>query len=537
MKKLLCMQLIVLTVVLTMGAGALFAQHNFTQIDAEDGLWQLIDAVCARSPEAIAVRDSAGRDLTYGDLRLAVERQSAALAAAGVRADDHVLLAAERSTQEIVAVLAVLRLGAAYIGLAAGTPPKVVAQIMAAARPRAVLCDHRHEAFGSSLSPPVVLAVDPWDSGAVPADASSPAPADPARIAYVAFTSGSTGVPKGVRITHRGVIRLARDPQFLVPGATDRFLRLAPLAFDASTLEIFAPLLAGGAIDIYPAASLDPVELAAFLAQRRITGLWLTAGLFQIVASHHPAAFRQARQLLTGGDVVPAAEVRQVLEHCPGLRVTNGYGPTENTTFTAVHHLDDPASVDDPVPIGRPIPGTGIAVMNDAGQPVPPGAIGELCAFGAGLAAGYLGAPGETSRAFPRSGSGERYYRTGDLVRWDGTGRLQFIGRRDQQVKIRGFRVEPDGVARILRHYPRVRDVIVTTARDRADRHLVAAIVADPCPDLLPGMQAFASQQLPAHSVPTRWAVIDTLPTTANGKVDLARLTQLAGVIPPASPP
>src|SRR5262249_54121149 len=179
------------------------------------------------------------------------------------------------------------------------------------------------------------------------------------------------------------------------------------------------------------------------------------AGLFRLVADYRSDAFRHVRQILTGGDVVPVAQVTKVLRENPGLRVTNGYGPTENTTFTTVHHLDEAAEACDPLPIGRPIAGTSVVVLDAAGRVVPPGAVGELFTYGDGLALGYAGRPDETARAFGHfSPDVDRLlYRTGDVVRWDGAGRLRFLGRQDNQVKIRGFRVELDMVARVLREF------------------------------------------------------------------------------------
>ncbi|HKS98466.1 MAG TPA: AMP-binding protein, partial [Rugosimonospora sp.] len=376
------------------------------------------------------------------------------------------------------------------------------------------------------------------------------APADPSRIAYVAFTSGSTGQPKGVPVPHRAVVRLVRGVDHVRLGPGERYLRLAPLAFDASTLELFAPLLSGAGIEVYPDGPVTPTDLARFLTERGVTVLWLTAGLFRLVADHRPEAFARVRQVLTGGDVVPAAQVRRLLRRYPGLRVTNGYGPTECTTFVAVHHLDSAAEVTDPVPIGRPIAGTRVFVLDEHGHPVPPGAVGELCVGGPGLADGYLGAPEETARAFGQVSpgehsrsrvlaeastpdvtpdAGERLYRTGDLVRWDGRGRLAFLGRRDNQVKVRGFRVEPDAVARRLRAHPRVRDAVVAgVGEPGTDRQLLAAVLVEEPAPTVGELRAWVGAELPSYAVPELWSCTDAFPLTGNGKVDLRTLAALA---------
>jgi amino acid adenylation domain-containing protein len=502
------------------------------------GLWPLIEQAALRCPDAVAVRDGdPARTMTYRELLRAAEVQSAELCAAGVSEGDSVALAVRPSAREIVAILAVLRLGAAYVGIDPGTPPAMLGAMLDAAGAAVVLGDEdRLTSLGDVLDGRAVLGIaDPWRSAASDRPVPAAASAGPDHIAYVAFTSGSTGAPKGIRVPHRGVVRLTLNPAYLRPGACERFVRLAPLAFDASTLEIFAPLVIGGTVEVFPGHHVTPAELAEFLDTRRITGLWLTAGLFRLVADYYPDAFAGVRQVLTGGDVVPAGQVASVLRACPGLRVTNGYGPAENTTFTTVHHVDDAVAAEDPLPIGRPIQGTGVLVLDAAGRMVPPGGIGELYTYGDGLALGYAGLPAETAHAFGHLSpeTRQRLYRTGDLVRWDTAGRLCFLGRRDRQVKIRGFRIELDQVARVLREHPAARDVaVVATGSTPGDRRLLAGIVvntgARDDPARPESLRAFAADRLPAYAIPSLWAVVPELPVTRNGKLDAARLHELA---------
>ena len=511
--------------------------------EVHEGLWQLIEAAAARTPDAPAVRDgdTAEGTVTYRRLVEAAAEQSARLAAAGVRAGDRVGLALGRSAGEIIAIAAVLRIGAAYVGLDAESPVPATAAVLDRAGARVVLGDaDRLAALGAAGDGRTLLdvrATGTSTSAAVP----PPAPADPDRIAYLAFTSGTTGAPKGAMIRCRGVVRLAHRPRFLRPGATARFLRLAPLAFDASTLEIFAPLLAGGTIEVFTGRHVTASALARFLEQREVSGLWLSAGLFRLVADFRPEAFRSVRQLLTGGDVVPPAQVGRVLRRCPRLRVSNGYGPTENTTFTTIHHLDDPAgAAGAALPIGRPVPGTGVLVLDRAGRRVPPGGVGELYTHGEGLAAGYADAAEETARAFgdfAGAAGGRRLYRTGDLVRWDGEGNLRFLGRRDRQIKVRGFRVEPEQVTAVLRAHPEVRDAaVVVVPLGAGDQQLLAALVGAR-PGLTDAVRAYAAAHLPGHAVPGLWAEVDDFPVTANGKLDGDRLRVLAQPQPAAPEP
>ncbi|WP_338674701.1 AMP-binding protein [Streptomyces sp. SCSIO 30461] len=228
-------------------------------------------------------------------------------------------------------------------------------------------------------------------------------PEDSARQGYLAFTSGSTGEPKGVSIPHRAVIRLVHEAEYVRLGHGARMLRLSPLAFDASTLELWGALLTGATLEVHPAGLASPSELGAFLREREVTVAWLTAGLFRLVEEFAPDSLAGLRQLLTGGDVVPHEHTARALARHPGLIITNGYGPTENTTFTTTHSARRPEDVDGPLPIGRPVPGTRVYVLDERRRVVPPGAVGELYAGGAGLADGYFGDDTGTARSFGSS--------------------------------------------------------------------------------------------------------------------------------------
>lgn len=493
------------------------------------GLWELFEATARAHPTAPAVRED-GRELSYAELLRAAEEQSRSLAAAGIGPGASVAVAVPRSAGEVVAVLGIVRLGAAYVPIDPAAPDEWVRHALAVTEAKALVATPDaaarigpHLAAGAAVLPPMTASAGGADP--VP-DAAGP---DPDRIAYVSFTSGSTGRPKGVRVPHRAVARLVADGTIAHAGPGERYLRLAPLAFDASTLELFAPLLSGASLHVFPDQPATASSLTAMLRAERITVLWLTAGLFRLVAEHRPDAFSTVRQLLTGGDVVPAAHVAAVLEACPGIRVTNGYGPTENTTFTTVHHVDDRCEVGDQLPIGRPIAGTGVLLLDRHGRPTPLGGLGEIHTFGAGLADGYAAEPGLTEQSFVRLDAigGVPAYRTGDLASWDGQGRLRFLGRRDRQVKISGHRVEPAQVERVLRAHPGVADVaVVPVGSDPLTRQLLAAVKPVGSPGgLVAALTELAARTLPGHSVPARWAVVGEFPLTANGKLDADALT------------
>ncbi|MFJ6780852.1 amino acid adenylation domain-containing protein [Streptomyces yangpuensis] len=505
-------------------------------VDCDSSINALMEEIYRRHPAALAVCSENGR-LTYSELSRSVDAQAQQLITAGVKPGDVVVIALPRSLEELVAVLGTVRAGAVYTSIDRSAPDSRAAAMLARVEPRAVLGAGDEAQRLARLAPGPCAVVSPHEGGSaadckvsdeVPDPCTFPA-VTPEHPAYISFTSGSTGIPKAVVVPHRAVVRLARGASYLRRGPGERMLRLAPLAFDASTLELFCGLGSGATLEVFPDGPTAPVELAAFLNTRAVTVAWLTAGLFRLVADEAPQAFDGLRQLVTGGDVVPAEHVRQVLMRCPGLVVTNGYGPTENTTFSTTHTVLSADDVVDPLPIGRPVGGTRALVLGPDGRRVPVGEAGELYVAGSGLALGYLNAEGETSRAFVTSReTSERLYRTGDLVRWDEHGRLQFIGRADRQVKIRGFRVEPAEIEGKLRTHTSVRDVHVGVVAVDGVQKLTAVVVSDQGPELADELREHLRLSLPTYMIPLLWAVVPQMPVTVNGKVDLATVAARA---------
>jgi amino acid adenylation domain-containing protein len=510
--------------------------------DAHDltvaSIGELFVRVALRYPETPAVRD--GSDgLTYRELLLAAIAQARRLYDAGVRPEDRVLLALPRCVAETVAVVGTILAGAAYVGLDVNAPTAYIEKIVGRARPSAMLiesgCHHAPSSFGEV--PVVETWRTGWDLDTVEVPRRPPA-SDPTRPAYVAFTSGSTGEPKGVVVPHRAVTRLVQPNNYLRLGWRDGMLRLAPLAFDASTLEIWGALLSGATLEVYSPEILSPARLSAFLAARRVSVAWLSAGLFRLISERAPEAFGGLRQLLTGGDVVPHPQVERMLRLHPGLVITNGYGPTENTTFTTTYSAVRPEDAAGALPIGTPVPGTRVHVLDERGRHVPPGAVGELYVSGDGLADGYLNDPEETRGRFGYLSPEipERLYRTGDLVRIDERGRLNFVGRRDDQVKIDGYRVEPSAISRSMLAHPEVADAIVVVGeRHGPGKVLALGIVARAGSSLdLQDARRFLRQKLPAFMVPALWARLAEIPLTPNGKVDTAAILSAAMPLPSA---
>lgn len=514
---------------LPVGQRAVLDRLNVTSRDfPPSSLDELFRVAVRRWPTAVAVRDAAD-ELTFAQLAGAAADQARRLRAAGVTAGDRVLVGVERSVAEVVAVLGAVWAGAAYVGIDPSLPPAHLAAIVAKSAPAAAVVGPGNVERLEAHRVPVV---DSWAPGWSADAGHALAAGDPGWLAYVAFTSGSTGEPKGVAVPHRAVIRLVHEAPYVRLGPGERVLRLAPLSFDASTLELWGALLTGATLEVSPPGLLSPSELGAFLTERGVTVAWLTAGLFRLVEEFVPGSLGGLRQLLTGGDVVPHEHVARALRRHPGLVITNGYGPTENTTFTTVYSVTRPEDVDGPLPIGTPVPGTRVYVLDQRARLVPPGAVGELYVGGEGLADGYLGDESETVRRFGHFSPDvpERLYRTGDMVRIDTGGRLRFLGRTDDQVKISGYRIELGPISDALTALEGVRDAVVTvTDGDSVDKRLVAAIIPAGGADVEPAdLRDLLSETLPSYMVPALWAVVERVPVTANGKVDRRALTALA---------
>ena len=515
----------------------------------------LFAAQAARYPDATALV-CGNRAWTYAGL----DRRSNALAwtlrRRGVGADTPVAVALPRGPALITALLGVLKAGGAYVPIEAGSPaPRAAAMITTSGAGIALVT-----ADTAAAMPRLDVDLMRVDTGTGP-PARRAAPPDvshPLSLAYISFTSGSTGVPKGVGVPHRAVIRLVSEPNFASLGPGERLLHLAPVAFDASTLEIWGALLTGGTVVVAPPGPLGLPEIASLLRDSGVTAAWLTAGLFHQLAEADIGALAGVRRLLAGGDVLNPDVVRAVLAAREGRPLVNGYGPTENTTFTACHVMSGagpagpavagPAAAGPTVPIGRPVQHTTVHIVDEHGRPAPVGVAGELCAGGDGLARGYAGRAAATARAFVPDpyGHGTRLYRTGDLARWRADGTIEFLGRRDDQIKIRGFRVEPGEVEAVLRACPGVGEAVVVASGEGAERHLAGYVTlaggAGPGALRPAALREFAASRLPEYLVPSGFAVLDRFPLNANGKVDRAALPDPEpaardATAAPASPP
>jgi amino acid adenylation domain-containing protein len=486
---------------------------------------ELFSEVAERWPEAVALEWREER-VTYGELERQANRRARRLRRLGVRPETAVGICLERSTGLIAWILGILKAGGFYVPLDPSYPRERLALIAEDAGLRFLVTGK-----GRAGIFPAGITIVPHDEDAIEREDASGLPAEAAagNLAYVMYTSGSTGRPKGVAIPHRAIIRLVRGSRFADFGATECILQLAPPSFDAATFEIWGALLHGGRLAMFPGELSSFAELETCLARHRVSTLWLTAALFHQLVEERPQALKPVRRLLTGGDVVSPAHVRRALAEIPGCVVVNGYGPTENTTFTCCHEARDRSEVAEPLPIGRPVANTRVHVLDPHGGPQPVGMPGELCAGGDGLARGYHGRADLTAERFvpdPFGSPGDRLYRTGDLARWLPTGEIQFLGRIDLQVKIRGFRVEPGEVEAVLRTHPGLSAAAVVVREDRpGEKRLVGYAVPRPPENPSPAeLLSFLGEKLPEYMVPSSLVRMDALPCNANGKVDRGAL-------------
>ncbi|MFE6498071.1 amino acid adenylation domain-containing protein [Streptomyces sp. NPDC057748] len=487
-------------------------------------LAELFAAQAARTPDAIALVDE-DRDLTFAELDEVTNRLAHHLINAGVGRHDVVAVLMERSTDLLTALLAVVKAGAVYAPLNTTDPDSRLVQILADTRAPVVLTDQAlsdHQVVLDADARVIVLG-DTTDLAGLPATAPTRT-IHPDQPVYAMFTSGSTGVPKGVAVTHRNVADLAAQTMY-ANGNHRRVLFHSPAAFDASTYEIWVPWLNGSTVVVAPRGHLAPADYRRLLTEHRVTALWMTAGLFRVMAEEAPGAFAGVHEVWAGGDVVPPEAVRRVMDRCPDTAVVNGYGPTETTTFATTHRIHRPLDYAGAIPIGEPLDNHRLYVLDAALRLVPPGAPGELYIAGAGLAQGYLNRASLTADRFvadPYGPAGTRMYRTGDLVRWNLEGSLEYLGRADQQVKLRGFRIELGEIESALTAHESVGQATVVVREDRpGDKRLAAYLVAAEGARIdTDTVHREISGALPEYMVPSAFVVLDEIPLTTNGKVD-----------------
>ncbi|MFL6125113.1 amino acid adenylation domain-containing protein [Actinophytocola sp.] len=488
----------------------------------DGGLAAMVRATAEQHPEVVAVRD-AGQSLTYRELVARMDEVAGHLADRGVDPEEPVAVHLHPGVDLLVTLLGVLAAGAAYVCLDPGQPADRTARLAAAASARLVITDG---------DVPAGLTPVPIDSGPV-RRAATPVHLD--ALAYVLYTSGSTGAPKGVRVTHRGLVNY-------LTGIADDWPRAAvslvstSAAFDLTLPSLYLPLLSGGTVVFGQA---DPATLTDDLAHPYTLARATPTHLRAVLAELETGDGRRlaTRRIAVGGEPLPAALAARWAKAAPSTTLLNYYGPTETVGARVRGPVDpDSAGPTGTIPLGTPIANTTLVVLGPDFELCPLGAVGELYIGGTGLARGYTGPSAETADRFvpdPWGPAGARLYRTGDLVRWLPGRRLEFVGRADDQVKVRGYRIEPAEVAIVLAGHPAVTDAVVVGAPDGAgDIRLVAYAVAEAGPVSTEDLRAYLGERLPAYMLPAALVWLDTLPVGPNGKLDRSALPEPGGQRP-----
>jgi amino acid adenylation domain-containing protein len=499
--------------------------QNARPYPRDESIAALFAAHAARTPNAVAIDAGGGHEITYAELDARANGIARRLRDAGMAPEAPVALLHGRGMEFVISALGILKAGGAYLPLDPDWPDARLDMVLRDAGVRWALAPDAARGREALRSCEVI------GTGAVlPAEAAPAVDfASGNQLAYIMYTSGSTGEPKGIAVTHRNVTRLVCNTDYVSLGSDDGVVFAANTAFDAATFEIWAPLLNGARIVIVDRHTLlDPAAFDARLQEAKATVLFLTTAYFNQLARRGFPAFAQLRTLLFGGEQVDAVAVRRVLaQHAP-QRLVHVYGPTETTTFATAFVVTELAEEAHTVPIGRAIANSTAYVLDAHGNPVPPDVPGEIVLGGDGVARGYLNDSARTEACFVPDPFNEdaRLYRTGDLGRYTPEGDIVFLGRRDRQVKIRGHRIEPAELETHLARLPEIRAAHVMVCGDAPESlQLVAYVVAENGAAIdSQALRMNVSDALPAYLVPEAIVMLEALPLNANGKVDAAAL-------------
>ncbi len=520
--------------------------HDLFALTQSDRVaWEAINAVTAAYPRERSVdavfRDQVaahgqlaalleeGHVWTYAALDRTVAAVCTYLGTVGVSPGARVGLCLPSGAPAVICMLATLRLGAAYVPMDSSYPLERLSFMLQDAEIGCVIADRQTiDLLPADQLRFILTLIYEEDLVDLPDPVGEP-PEIPAEFpAYVIYTSGSTGKPKGVVCNQRNIVRLVKNTNYLQPKPGNVLLQASSISFDASTLEIWGALLNGATLAFFAGRDLD--LLGACLRHYAVDTLWLTAQHFHVMVDDYLDDLAPVTQLLAGGDALSLTHVRSFLGAYPAARLINGYGPTENTTFTCCCDLSHGGLLAQSVAIGTPIANTSVHILDPCGRLVPVGVVGELCTGGDGLASGYLARPALTAEKFvpnPFGPAGARLYRSGDLARLRSDGLFEFLGRRDNQVKVRGFRIELDEIVAALHHCAGVREAAVTVVAEGHHKSLVAYLVGDGAPPDLAAVRAYLQQRLPDYMVPATMLVLDALPVTSQGKLDRQALAAL----------
>ena len=473
-------------------------------------------AALHRDKDAVVFR---GDCLTYRDLDILSDQIAATLRGSGLTGNSPVAIFGDKTPEIIAAIIGILKAGGIYVPVDPEYPEERISFIVRDSGCKIILVQQKYSKHNFENITKIEIATDYHLSGGSAFTESEVY----AESAYIMYTSGTSGKPKGSLIPQRGIIRLVRNTNYIDLTPEDRILMTGALVFDASTFEIWGALLNGGTLYIAEKESiLDPDALGKELLDNKITVLWLTSGLFTQIAEIRTDIFSGLKYLLVGGDVLSAPHINKVRHDNPYLKVINGYGPTENTTFSITYHVDK--DHDHSIPIGRPVSNSTAYIFDSKMNLLPPGIIGELYVGGDGLSMGYLNREDLNIASFTDNpyNPGEKIYRTGDLARWMPDGNIEFHGRRDNQVKIRGYRVEPDEVEAAISDFDEVIETVVKPIKmENGDVRLIAFMnVTERFTSTEDDLRKKLKAKLPAYMIPSAFSIMKGFPKTINGKTD-----------------
>ncbi|OUL26116.1 non-ribosomal peptide synthetase [Nostoc sp. 106C] len=497
-----------------------------TEYPKDKCIHQLFEEQVEKTPDAIAVVFK-GKQLTYQELNQRANQLAHYLRKLNIKAEVPVAICLERSLEMIISILAILKAGGVYVPIDHTYPSERLAWMLEDIQTPVLLTQKNLLTKLPQFQVKVVCLDREKETISQENNINLVTEINPQNLAYVMYTSGSTGTPKGVSVIHQGVVRLVQETNYAKLNAQEVFLQAAPISFDAATFEIWGCLLNGGKLVLFPGDTTTLLtDLGKVLRQYQVSTLWLTASLFNLIVDERLEDLKQVRQLLVGGDVLSVTHVQKFLQECQDCQLINGYGPTENTTFTCCYPITADSKIENYVPLGRPIANTQIYILDNNLQLVPVGVPGELYIGGDGLARHYFNRPDlTTSKFLPNTYSnipGSYLYKTGDLVRYLEDGNIEFLGRIDQQVKIRGFRIELGEIEAIISQHPAVRQAVVNVQKDiSGNKFLVACFLPETESTVtVRDLRCFLQNKLPEYMLPTGFVELQTLPLTTNGKVN-----------------
>jgi len=493
-----------------------------SEYERDSCVHDLVEAQVALSPDAIAVVFGE-RQLTYGELNQRANQLAHYLRRRGVGLEQKVGVLLEPSVEFVVALLAILKAGGSYLPLDTGYPKSRMQFMLADADVKLLLTSRSQTELPDVKE--LIYLDETWQQFETESSENLQTETTAEDLAYVMYTSGSTGQPKGVAVMHRNINRLVRNTNYMQLDETDRMGQVSNVAFDAATWEIWGTLTSGGTIvGLSKETVLSPVEFKRAIAEQRITVMFLTVALVNQMAQSEPDGFAPLRYLFIGGEACDPQSVRRILTHGKPQHLVNVCGPTETTTYSAWYDIEEVPAEAHTIPIGRAVSNTELWVLDKYGHILPVGVPGELYVGGDGIAREYLGRPDLTAQKFvpdPFSTKpGARLYRSGDLCRYLSDGSVDLLRRMDQQVKIRGFRIELGEIEVVLNEHPAVRESAVVVREDAPnEKRLVAYVVTDSA-QIVNELRSWLRERLPEYFIPSFFVILDKLPLTPNGKVD-----------------